>query len=441
MAEDTPLNTRNLVIYEIFVRNHGRHGTFADVTADLPRIRAMGVDVIWFMPIYPIGQKNRKGTLGSPYAIQNYREVNPELGTKEEFRLLCQYAHALGLKVIIDVVYNHTAPDSVLVNEHPEWFYKDENGRLAPTNPVWSDVVDLVYADPALWDYQIETLRQWVELGVDGFRCDVAAAVPLPFWQRAREELAHIKPNLLWLAESVHTAYLLQRRQQGLVAHADSELFAAFDLAYDYDIWPLWEKAVHDPKGVLPYLTALWYQKGIYPAHAVKMRCVENHDQPRIMKRAPTRAQALAWTAFQAFNEGAFLIYAGQESESVHTPDLFEPDRIKWGSYSLQPFLTELCQLKKHPIVQQGHFTVLRGTPAISALWQAEKEGLFGVFNVSGVVDVQPTPLTNGRYTDLLSGFPVEVRDGQMAVPDSAVILRYPGRIDPTPHIQPHIIP
>jgi glycosidase len=119
MAIDTPPNSRNLVIYEIYVRNHGPNGNFADVAADLARIRDLGVDYIWFMPIHPIGAVQRKGGLGSPYSIRDYREVNPEYGSKEEFRQLCQYAHALGLKVMIDVVYNHTAHDSDLVQQHP----------------------------------------------------------------------------------------------------------------------------------------------------------------------------------------------------------------------------------------------------------------------------------------------------------------------------------
>jgi glycosidase len=179
MAVDTPKSFRNLVIYEVFIRNHGRSGNLADVSKDLPRLRGMGVDVVWFMPIHPIGQVKRKGELGSPYAISDYRLVHPDYGTNKEFELLCQYAHALGLKVMIDVVYNHTAPDSLLAAQHPDWFYRDEHGRFANTEPEWSDVIDLDYAHPDLWDYQIETLKQWVRLGVDGFRCDVATAVPV----------------------------------------------------------------------------------------------------------------------------------------------------------------------------------------------------------------------------------------------------------------------
>ena len=145
MASNTPLNHRNLVLYEIYVRQHGSNGTFADVEADLERIRSLGVDVIWFMPVHPIGKVARKGTLGSPYSIANYREINPEYGTKEDFARLIAKAHALGLKVLIDVVYNHTAHDSVLVKEHPDWYHQDETGRPMTTVPAWSDIIEVKY--------------------------------------------------------------------------------------------------------------------------------------------------------------------------------------------------------------------------------------------------------------------------------------------------------
>ncbi len=304
MAQDTPKSYRNLVLYEIYVRNHGRDGNLANVTADLPRIKAMGVDVIWFMPIHPIGQLNKKGELGCPYSIQDYRTVNPEYGTKKEFELLCQYAHALGLKVMIDVVYNHTSHDALLLAEHPEWYHQDENGRPVTTVPEWSDVIDLDYSHEALWDYQIETLQMWAKLGVDGFRCDVASIVPLDFWKRARAVVAQVKPGVIWLAESVHTSFVVDRRHQGLTAHSDGEIHEAFDLSYDYDIWPAWEKAVADPADVPLYTSLLWQQKGIYPAHTIKMRCVENHDQPRIMGSRRQPRTGLGLDSFPGLQRG-----------------------------------------------------------------------------------------------------------------------------------------
>ena len=432
MAKETPQSYRNLVIYEIYVRNHGQDGTFANIVADLPRIREMGVDIIWFMPIHPIGEKNKKGELGCPYSIRDYRDINPNYGNMKEFNLLCQYAHALGLKVMIDVVCNHTSHDSTLIQTHPEWFHQDDNGNPITTVPEWSDIIDLVYDDQALWEYQIESLKQWVRAGVDGFRCDVASVLPLAFWEKAKAEIAEIKPDVIWLAESVHMDFVVNRRRNGLIAHSDGEVHTVFDLSYDYDIWPIWEQAVVNPDKLPLYFSALWAQNGIYPDHAIKMRCVENHDQPRIIQRAPSRDQALAWTAFQAFNEGAFLIYAGQESENTHTPNLFDFDKVEWRDYSLQSFLTKLCHLKKDPVMQEGQFTLLTSLPALTAVYQTPTTGLYGLFNVAGTIDTMPTPLPDGEYQNLLSelGNPVVVRDGEMALPDTAVIIRYDGNID-----------
>lgn len=181
MACDTPLSVRSLVLYQAFPRNHGPSGRLTDVTADLDRIAALGVDVVYLLPIHPIGAVDRKGTHGSPYAIADYRAVHPDLGTVDDLRELCDAAHARGMRVIIDVVFNHTSPDSVLVREHPDFFHQDEHGVPFTTVPAWSDVIDLRHPDPALTRYLIDTLRQWVHLGVDGFRCDVASLVPLDF--------------------------------------------------------------------------------------------------------------------------------------------------------------------------------------------------------------------------------------------------------------------
>lgn len=427
MARQTPRHHRNLVLYEVYVRNHGPNGTFADVEADLPRIQAMGVDIVWFMPIHPIGRVNKKGDLGCPYSIADYRQVNPEYGTKADFSRLIRQAHALGLKVMIDVVYNHTAHDSALVRQHAGWFHQDAQGKPVSTVPEWSDVIDLKHPHPALTDYLIKTLQMWADFGVDGFRCDVASLLPLDFWLQAREAVARVKPDITWLAESVHASWVAERRAAGLPTLSDSELYQAFDLTYDHDIWPIWQATVKGGVPVARYLEMLRFQDCIYPANYVKMRCVENHDQPRIMSLAPSRAQALAWTAFEAFNQGALLIYGGQESGAKHTPSLFDVDKVVWGDYALQPFLTRLAQLKKDPAQLEGRFTLLEPTPAIQASWTHPDGGLYGIFNIEAYTGQVSVHLADGAYPDLLNEAMVEVRQGKTVLPESAMILRDEG--------------
>ncbi len=432
MAIDTPLSYRSLVIYEVYVRNHGPHGTFQDVEADLERIRALNVDILWFMPIHPIGKVARKGSLGSPYSIADYRAVNPEYGTLEDFSRLIQKAHSLGLRVMIDVVYNHTAHDSVLVKEHPDWYHQNAQGEPITTVPEWSDVIDLKYPNPALEAYLIETLAGWVQLGVDGFRCDVASFLPVNFWTRARARCAEINPQTIWLAESIHASFVGERRQAGLWALSDAELYmAGFDLEYCYDIWSIWQAVVIGQEPVSRYLEMVRMQGCIYPANYVKMRCVENHDQARIMRLAPTREQALAWTAFEAFNQGAFLIYDGQEAQANHTPNLFEMDKIVWNGYPLSAFLSALAKIKKEPAVLSGVFTASAAEPAIVAEWEAPDACLLGVFNVRGVSGLIQVPLPDGGYVDLLSGRTIDVRSGQTNIPSTAFIVRYSIPVQP----------
>lgn len=425
MAQDTPLSYRNLVLYEIYVRNHSQQGDFAGIEADLPRIRALGVDVIWFMPIHPIGRLNKKGSLGCPYSIADYRSVNPEYGTREDFGRLIERAHGLGLKVMIDVVYNHTSHDASLVAEYPHFCHQDETGRPVTTVPEWSDVIDLKYPNPQLEAYLIETLQQWAQFGVDGFRCDVASILPIAFWQRARAAVAAVKPGVIWLAESVHAGFISHRRAQGLPGHSDSEVYSAFDLTYDYDIWPIWQAAVRGQTPVARYLEMVRFQDCIYPANYVKMRCVENHDNPRILKFAPSRAQALAWTAWAAFNKGAFLIYAGQEAGATQTPSLFDRDPVAWGDYPLRPFLAALAKLKKETALVTGNLYLLEADPAIQAAWDHSGEGLYGVFNTGGAQGQVSVQLPDGTYQDILNEAKLTVQAGKLALPESAAILSY----------------
>lgn len=431
MAQDTPTSYRNLVLYQVYVRNYSPNGTFADVEADLERIQALGTDIVYFMPIHPIGKLARKGTLGSPYSIADYRGINPEYGTRADFARLIQKAHNLGLKVMIDVVYNHTSHDSNLVAEHPDWYHQNAQGQPVTTVPAWSDVIDLKYPNPALEDYLIDTLAGWVEFGVDGFRCDVASLLPEDFWVRARARCAQVKPGVIWLAESVHAGFIGSRRDANLRAISDSEVFRAFDMEYTYDIWPIWQAAVTGAEPVERYLEMVRFQSCIYPANFVKMQCVENHDQARIMLLAPSRDRALAWTAFEAFNKGSFMIYAGQESAANHTPSLFDIDRFEWGNYPLAPFLTKLARMKKDPAMLSGVFTITSAEPAIVATWESSDACLLGIFNVNGVSGQVKLPLPDGNYQDLLNDDIVQVHNGKAKIPMTAAVLRYTTPVKP----------
>lgn len=424
MPFNRPRYLRNVVFYQIYVRNHGANGTFKDVQSDLKRIQSLGVDIIYLLPIHPIGQLNKKGSLGCPYAIRDYRAINSDYGTEQNFKDLVDATHALGMKVIIDVVFNHTAPDARYVLENPDWYNRDGNGEPFTTTPDWSDIIDLKHPNQGLWDYLIGSLVYWIKFGVDGFRCDVASLLPIQFWKRARQECAVVNPDTIWLAESVHLGFVRHRRRNGLTASTDSELFQVFDILYDYDIWPVFQAAV---RGALPparYIEMLQLQESIYPNDFIKMRCVENHDQKRIQALARSPQQAMAWTALAAFNSGPFFIHAGQESAAVTTPSLFEIDKVKWDDYTLQDTLTTLAKLKKEQAQLHGRLDFITAEPVITAVWHHGSDSLFGIFNVETRQGMFSLPLPDGRYQELLSNKQITVRNNQIELPESAYIFR-----------------
>jgi glycosidase len=409
----------NLVVYEVFVRNHSPEGTFAAVEADLPRIAGMGVDCIWLMPVHPIGQLERKGRLGSPYSVLDYREVNPEYGSKADLERLFLRAHGLGLKVMLDVVLNHCARDSPLVREHPDWF---SGGRNMLNE--WTDVRAFNHANLEVCEYLTGVLEYWAGFGADGFRCDVASFLPLQFWQEARSRLDAKFPGLIWLAESTFCSVVADRRAAGLPILSDCELYQAFDLTYDYDILPIWQAAVLGAVPLARFGEMLRLQDGAYPRGFSKLRFVENHDQPRILALAPRRKEALAWTAFQAFNPGAWLLYAGQEAGATHTPSLFERDVIEWGSFEFQPLFTRLAKLKTEPAVRQGRFIITSAARELQAAWQFEGESLYGIFDVRGHDGPYKVQLPDGAYLDFLSGETIHVREKECQLPGSFAIVR-----------------
>ncbi len=435
MASDTPLDVRSLVIYQVFPRNHGPSGTLADITADIGRIAALGADVLYLLPVHPVGELGRKGSAGSPYAIRDYRAISPQLGSEADFDELVATAHAAGLKVMMDVVFNHTSQDSVLVTEHPEFFHRDADGRPYTTVPQWHDIIDLAHPNPELTRYLAESLALWARRGVDGFRCDVASLVPVEVWVQLRAALAEVRPGLLWLAETPHPAMVEGRRAGGLPTASDGEMYEAFDIEYTYDVWSIWQSVVRGEEPVARYLEMLRWQDATLPGNYAKLRYVENHDNFRIMRFAPSPEQARAWTVVMACSRGPFMIYAGQESGARRWPTLFDPDPVEWGERSLTGFLTAVAALKKHPAQRTGGWRVISDEPTVQVAWGAvageqvgpvlDAPGLLAVCNVGAISGDVAVPLRDGWYRDLVGGQVVDVANGRIPAPGDAVVLEF----------------
>ena len=428
MAENTALSLRQQVIYSIYVRNHTEEGTFRAVIPDLDRIRALGTDIIWFLPIHPIGLKGKKGSLGCPYANRDYRSVNPAYGTMEDFRLLVDEIHARGMKVMIDVVYNHTAPDSVLYEQHPEWFYRGADRK--PGNKIgdWSDVIDLDYSHRALWDYQIESLCFWAGI-VDGYRCDVASFVPLDFWKEARAAVERVHPGFLWLAETVHRTFGLQCRRQGVYSMRDSEAFEVFDVEYEYDIREIFDAWLSGRAPLSHYLDLMNYQELVYPANYDKLRFLENHDQPRIASFIPKESDLVNYTAMLYFLKGTTLIYAGQEFENDHLPSLFEKEPIDRATgKDLSALMRRLYEIKHTALDAEDDFLARADDEHAVAVLERVGNGVrkIGVFSLRSERAAVEVPAPDGEYEDLIGGGTVSVKNHKISCSGHPIIFTLP---------------
>lgn len=431
MAVNTDKRIRNKVIYQIFIRNY-KDGTFRAVEADIERIKALGVDIVYFLPVQPNGIVHRKGTSGSPYAIRDYRVVDPAFGTMEDFIRLTEKIHAAGMQVMLDVVYNHTSPDSWLVSNHPEWFFHKEDGSFGNRIGDWWDVIDLDYAHKELWEYQIETLKMWAKY-VDGFRCDVAPLVPLEFWKQARREVETVRPGCLWMAESVEPGFITDCRKNGIPMLSDGELYQAFDICYDYDIYHIMADALCGVCSLSDYLREVNRQEAIYPDNYSKLRCLENHDRSRAAAMAPDQKVLRNWTAWIYFVKGTTMLYAGEEYCAKHHPTLFDPDPVEFNPVTdLSDFVAKLGEIKKHPLFTDSAFhaqAIGRDGEVILAVHErtsnsaAEVQRAVGIFSTTGRMQALKIDLPDGRYMDAISGRFVDVFERIVAYEGEPVIL------------------
>jgi cyclomaltodextrinase len=396
---------KSATIYEVNLRQYTPEGTFRAFEAQLPRLKALGVDILWLMPIHPIGEKNRKGTLGSYYSVKDYYGVNPEFGSMADFRHLVDAIHAQGMHVILDWVANHSAWDNPLATQHPDWYTRNRDGSFQSTPwRDYDDIIDFDYSKPGLRRYMTDALKWWVrETGIDGYRCDVAAFVPLDFWENARRELDEIRPVFL-LAEA-----------------ADRDLHRrAFDATY---AWALWDH-LHDickngktagglTGGYIAEHVSTW------PEDAIRMNFVDNHDKNAWegTPRANFGAGLPAAIVLTALMEGMPLVYSGQEAGLDRPLKFFEKDPITWKPDSIGILYQKLFALKHaHPALWNGHW----GGPMVrikndrmdqvlSFVREQGKDKVIVVVNLSATpTDVTlETRFDKGNYTDAFSGQPV----------------------------------
>jgi glycosidase len=416
-ARQSPDWLRDGVIYEVFPRAFSPEGNFKGVIPQLDRLKDLGVNVLWLMPIHPTGKLKSKGTLGSPYAVRDYDAVNPEYGTPDDLKALIAAAHKRGMKVFIDIVANHTAWDSALIEKHPDWYVRDAAGKIVPPNPDWVDVADLDFTKPALRTYMSEMMVRWLrDYGIDGFRCDYASGVPTDFWESLRPALDRVRPGLAFLAESDDPALLR----------------TAFDIDYAWDFYHAMTDALAG-RAPASFVREVWQRaEARYPRGALRLRFSDNHDQLRATGQFGLPA-ALAASAVMFTLDGVPLLYNGMEvgdNTDSTAPSLFERRPIAWEMAErrprVAPYYRALAAMRRaHPAFTRGAVRWLRNDDerrVLSYERAGAGESLVIVVNLSsqpyaGMVETGP-----GEYREITPVSAAEEK-GKRAAPLPAVFL------------------
>lgn len=328
---------RSAVVYEIFERNFSKEGDFNAISGRLDELKDLGVDILWLMPIHPLGEKLKKGTLGSPYAVRDFYAINPDYGTTNDFKRLIEEAHKRQLKVIIDIVAGQTAWDSVLM-KHAEFYLKDAQGKIIPPNPAWTDVAGLKYENRELRRYMIDMMKYWLrDFGVDGFRCDVAYTVPVDFWEAARAELEKINPQVVILADAGAKPALLSK---------------AFDLDYSWSLYSSLNLVMDSVSPAFLMQQSWEHTREQFPKGALHLRFTDNQSEARAVVRYGVNG-ALAAQVLMLTLDGVPLFYNGMEvgdaTESVD-PAMFEKVPVIWspaGRPPLRDIYRDLIKLRR----------------------------------------------------------------------------------------------
>jgi glycosidase len=395
-----PAWSRNAVIYEVNVRQYTPEGTFSAFATHLPRLKDLGVDILWFMPIHPIGVEERKGPLGSYYSVRDYKAVNPEFGTLDDFKKVVEQAHDMGFKVIIDWVANHTSRDAQWI-DNEGWYLKDSTGRIKMLYD-WTDVAELNYDNTDMRRAMTDAMLFWVkEAHIDGFRCDVAVEVPVDFWESTVDEIKAVKPDLFMLAEAEEPA--LQQK--------------AFDMYYAWDFHAMMNKVAQGKENVDALRDSWQRMNNRFPSFSIPMFFTSNHDENSWngteFERMGDAAKTFA--ALTYILPGMPLIYNGQEVGFNRRLEFFTKDEIDWtdnGDYFT--FYKTLNQLRKnnpalHSYPKGGALQeITNSVPASVFACERAVEGnkVVAVFNLSDAT--QQVAFENTTVEDLQNGLTLQ---------------------------------
>lgn len=430
---------KNKVIYQVYVRNFTKEGTFKALETKLDYLKNdMKVDVVYLLPISPIGQVNKKGDLGCPYSIQDYTKINEELGTLDDFKSLINETHKRDMKLMIDIVFNHTSRDSWILKNHEDWMYHNKEGKVANKVGEWSDVYDLDYNNEELIPYLINVIDFYSSLGVDGYRFDVGSLLPRKFYQGLRKLFDEKYPDTIMLCEAVEPNFIDNLRSGGFTALSDSELYEdIFDLCYMYNSFSyLRDYLLKKDITQLHYYKVLLKHDYASSQHdALRIRQIENHDQLRLCQFTSSFTLMRNLEAFMTFMVGPMFIYNGLETKADHVSSLFTKDLIDMDNFDDEwfNFIQKLIDYKKDTSNLDIVMTETLLTPNDSLILKnnylknGETENTYGVFslNLDGeTVLARHNDLPDGLYVNILNDEKVIVKDHSVLVKEPMYLKR-----------------
>lgn len=425
MATETKVNIRSKNIYQVFLRQHTKEGTFLSLIKDLPRIKSLGINYLYLMPFFPIGKVNRKGLVGSPYSVLDYMKIDPFYGSLEDFKTLVEKAKELDLEIMLDMVFHHTSHDATLALHNPNWYVR-ENGKPKHKVADWQDVIDFDYNNALLHDYLLDVILYWASFGVGAFRFDSASLIPLSFWRKVKKEVTLKHPNILFLGESAKPEFIKEKRDEGHTVLSDGELYQVFDVLYDYDVYDEYKNYLRDPSKLNNWLFKVYNQEAIYPENYIKLRSLENHDTPRVASYNFSDKKLINLTALLGYLKGVMLIYAGQEFKNNKRPSLFEIDKVNFDyeEKEINNLFHRVGHLRKDELFQKGIFKVHLQEKEVAVLsYENEMSMAYGIFNLGELDESIKINLKDGVYQNILYPNQVKVINKTLKLTDKPMIL------------------
>lgn len=411
---------KDAVIYEVYLRSFSKEGTFRTLEARIPKLKKLGVTIVSLMPIHPIGELNRNGSLGSPYAVKDFYAVNPEYGTLNDFQSLVNALHQQGMKIVIDLVANYTAWDSQLLMEHPDWFQHNEEGAIVSPNIDLFDVAQLDYHQHEPRKYMIAVMKYWVkEFNVDGFKYTMAESIPIDFWNAARIELDKIKPVIM-ISEHSRPEYHIK----------------AFDLTYSWNIYHILSSIVNNTASISTLDDSLKFESFQFPKGSLRLRFNETPEQiesaQTFEKLSPQEAKAIAVLKFMI--PGVPFIYNGEEVGNYRHLNLFDKVEIDWSNgKDFRELYEQLGTLRRdHPALRHGSYSSISNSEyktVYSFLRSSGRDSLITVMNFGNekkVIDLKMPTRSSIMWKDQFSSIRFQAKELSLNItllPSGYVVL------------------